>query len=515
MATIIQKPDSLSFLRNLKPYRINSSSAITFRLERNNDTIIEETYYPDGADIVTIDVQEVCAQFLSVNLPSSNSYRQTSAKASFTAFIDGSSVGSFDVVCGGVRKISDTAANFLKANWLTWQPQTKKVRWNQPEWLTYYHASAGTVKARFYLRAGGSVDVSIYSAASGQYNSYNMEMAHLFSLSGRQASDLNGLVDVWVESSGQRASYIQRYVHAPATRSEHYYLCTNSLGGVDTFCFTGARILAPSISHESAEQVERKVNITNDPERGWSQSTGYVGKTEAVWLWEFFASSHQWAIIDGNVESIILDASSIKASDKDNLSSSTFNFTLAEEGTLLKISRSSQALPPIEIPSPAGELFFLAPRLVDYPTANLEDSLLFLVQSPYVQEWKKISLGTIKQWIKDIFLPYSELPLRVEIDTNGDNFLGWGESMHLRCVVWKGMYNDVTEEVSYWRIVRDSGDPIEDAAWNMTDKARLFQGEIDIEFSERLNDLGASDSTKFIITATIDENFSGTAFIEI
>ena len=157
----------------------------------------------------------------------------------------------------------------------------------------------------------------------------------------------------------------------------------------------------------------------------------------------------------------------------------------------------------------------MIPRVVDYPDANLENSLLFLVQSPFVQEWKKVSLGTIKEWIKEIFTPFSELPLRLEIDTNGDSFLAWGETMHLTCRVWKGMYEDVTEQVTTWRIVRDSGDAVEDAAWNMTSKARLFDGEIDIEFSQSLNDLGASESTTFTITATIDENFQAVGFIEI
>ena len=157
----------------------------------------------------------------------------------------------------------------------------------------------------------------------------------------------------------------------------------------------------------------------------------------------------------------------------------------------------------------------MIPRLVDYPDANLENSLLFLVQSPFVQEWKKVSLGTIKEWIKEIFTPFSELPLRLEIDTNGDSFLAWGEVMHLTCRVWKGMYEEVTEQVTTWRIVRDSGDPIEDAAWNMTAKARLFDGEIDIEFSPTLNDLGDAESTTFTITATIDENFQAIGFIEI
>lgn len=517
MATVIQSPDSLSLLRNLKAFRINSSSAITFKLVRNSVTIIEETYFPDGTDIVTIDIQEVVSQYLSVSLPSSNVFSQSVGADTFSAYVDNSLAKTFKVVSGGVRKLSDTASNFLKANWLTWQPQSKQVRWNQPEYLSYYHEAAGTVKAKFYPLTGNPETVTVYSASSGEYNTYNMEMAHLFSLSSHDSDELNGLVDVWVERSGVRDSYIQRYVFTPASRNEHYYLCVNSLGGVDTFCFTGALSLAPSINHEAAEQSEKKVNITMDPERGWSQNTGYVGKTEARWLWEFFASIKQWAIIDSNVEEIILDSSSIKASDKSNINSSDFSFTLAEEGKLMKIVRSNEDFPLIQVQSPSGDLFFLAPRVVDYPDANLEDSLLFLVQSPFVQEWKKISLGAIKQWIREIFLPYSELPLRLEIDTNGDNFIGWGETMHLTCKVWKGMYDEVTEEVTVWRIVRDSGDPVEDAAWNMTDKARLFDGEIDIEFSEECNDLGntGSDSTVFTITATIDENFSGSAFIEI
>ena len=49
----------------------------------------------------------------------------------------------------------------------------------------------------------------------------------------------------------------------------------------------------------------------------------------------------------------------------------------------------------------------------------------------------------------------------------------------------------------------------------MTSKARLFDGEIDIEFSQSLNDLGDAESTTFTVTATIDENFQAVGFIEI
>lgn len=518
MATVIQRPDSLNLLRNLKSYRINTSSPVSFKLMKGADTVIEEDYNADSTGIVTIDIQDVVAQYLSVELPTSEAYSQDGAKAVFSVYVDGDFIHSFTVLSGGVRKISDSTENFLKANWLTWQPQSKKVRWYQPEYLSYYFCVAGTVKAKFYLLGGSTETVSVGSAAAGAYMTYNTQMAHLFSLSSHSADELNGLVDIWVESSdGTRLSYIQRYVFAPDDRNEHYYFCVNSLGGIDTFCFTGSLTLQPSIDHESAELSSRKLTITDSQERAWSQNTGYVGKVEAAWLWEFFAASRQWALVDENIEEIVLDGSSISASDKENLHSSTFSYTLSEEGKLLKISRSADDLPAVSVQSPSGELFFLAPRLVDFPTANLEDSLLFLVQSPYVQEWKKISLATIKAWIKEIFLPYDELPLRLEILDSGDGFLAWGESTTLTCKVWKGVYQEVTSQVTEWSISRNSGVLIEDAAWQLKEKVKNFKGTIDIVFSQSENDLGESSTatgTVFTVKAILPEE-SVTADITI
>lgn len=508
MATIVQKPEALSLLRNMKSYRINSSTPVSFKLMLGSNTILEESYEPNDETMVDIDITEVVSQYLTVKLPSSDIFSQSSALATFTAEVDGAQSHSFTVIRGGARKLSDTASNFLKANWLTWQPQTKKVRWNQPEFLSYYHEVAGVVKAKFYPTSASEEVVTIHSASAGEYNTYNMEMAHIFSLSSYDISKLNGLVDVWVETSaGVRLSYIQRYIFSPISRTEHYYMCVNSLGGIDTFCFTGSRTLSPSLSHESAMLSSRKINITTGQEREWSQNTGHLGKTEAAWIWEFFASDSQWAIIDNEVESIILDSSSIKSSDKDNITSSDFSFSLAEDGQLLKINRSNEEFPMVQVQSPSGDIFFLAPRVIDYPDANLEDSLLFLVQSPFVQEWKKISLGTLKLWIKEIFTPYEDLPLRLEILTDGDGFLAWGESTRLTCKVWKGVYEEVTGSVIAWEITRNSGVPIEDAAWLLKDKVRAFHGSIDIAFSLQENDLGETTTatgTTFTIKAHIE-----------
>lgn len=404
MATVIQSPDSLSLLGNLKSFKISSSSPVTFKLMLSGGrrTIIEEEYTPDANDVVEISVKGVIAQFLSISLPTTNVYSQDNAHDSFSAYVNNTLAGTFTVIDCGVRKISGTVENFLKANWLTWQPQTKLVRWNQPEYLTYYHTVASVVKAKFYTLNGQAETVTISSASAGTYKSYNVELAHLFSLSSYDADELNGVVDVWVQTTGgTRLSYIQRFVFTPDTRNEHYFLSTNSLGGIDTFCFTGARVLSPSIAHEVAEQSEIKLNISADPARAWTQNTGPFGPTEAKWIWEFFAAAAQWAIVDDNLESIVLDSSSISASDGENVNSCSFAFSLSEEGTLLKIVRDSGALPNIQVPSPTGEIFFLAPRVVDYPDANLSDTLLFLTQSPFVQEWKKLSLGDLTDYVAD------------------------------------------------------------------------------------------------------------------
>lgn len=520
MSVIIQRPDSLSLLKNLKPFIFNGSSEVAFTLKKGEHTIIEETFFPGADGTVSVDVMDVVGAYLKTNLPTGNIYTQTSATASFTAYVDGVKEQEFTVVNAGVRKLSESATDFLKAFWLTWQPQTKQVTWDAPEYLSYFHVVSSKVMAKFYLKAGGDKTVQVGSSVAGSFRTYMMTFSHLFNLSGLDASELYGIIDVWVEDmEGNQLSYTQRYAYIPSTGQEHYYLAANSLGGIDTFSFTGARTLAPEIEHESAEISSRLVNNTADASRKWTQNTGYVGKQVAIWMWEFFTAAKQWHIMDGNAEEIVLDSSGISVNDRDTLNACEFSYILAEDRQLLKLPRQmGQFDEPIRIESPEGEIFFLAPRLIDYPEANLDDSLLFLVQTPFKQEWKQISLSAIRNWIASIFLPYSEMPLRMELLTNGDNFLSYGESLVLTCKVWKGMYEDVTNKVQRWEIKRDSADPAEDAAWLLKDKVRSFGGVIEISYRADDCDLATNEAytaTVFTVTAWLDSEHSATGIVEI
>ena len=105
--------------------------------------------------------------------------------------------------------------------------------------------------------------------------------------------------------------------------------------------------------------------------------------------------------------------------------------------------------------------------------------------------------GVIKQ--------FEELPYRIEIDTEGMDTLAYGETLHLSCTVYKG-WEDVTDRVVQWEIVRDSGDAQADAAWLLLEKVRNFEGDIDIVHTVQYSDLATIGvSTLFTIRVLIND----------
>jgi hypothetical protein len=101
-------------------------------------------------------------------------------------------------------------------------------------------------------------------------------------------------------------------------------------------------------------------------------------------------------------------------------------------------------------------------------------------------------------------------PLRLELNTNGDNFMAWGETLQLTSRAYRG-WKDYTDEVTAWKIERDSGDAVSDAAWALRDKAKNFDGTYQFYYGDTTADGTESDlplndmtlSVLFIVTATI------------
>lgn len=92
------------------------------------------------------------------------------------------------------------------------------------------------------------------------------------------------------------------------------------------------------------------------------------------------------------------------------------------------------------------------------------------------------------------------LDATLNITQSTGDWIDKGETNHVVCSVIRG-FEDITDQVTSWSIVRDSGDAVNDAAWQNKDKVKNFDGTIDIAWTDDEDDIGDSTSCIFTITA--------------
>lgn len=92
------------------------------------------------------------------------------------------------------------------------------------------------------------------------------------------------------------------------------------------------------------------------------------------------------------------------------------------------------------------------------------------------------------------------LDATLNITQSTGEWIDKGETNHVVCSVIRG-FEDITDQVTSWNIVRDSGDAVNDAAWQNKDKVKNFDGTIDIAWTNEEDDIGDSTSCIFTITA--------------
>ena len=92
------------------------------------------------------------------------------------------------------------------------------------------------------------------------------------------------------------------------------------------------------------------------------------------------------------------------------------------------------------------------------------------------------------------------LDATLNITQSTGEWIDKGDTNHVVCSVIRG-FEDITAQVTSWNIVRDSGDAVNDAAWQNKDKVKNFDGTIDIAWTDEEDDIGDSTSCIFTITA--------------
>lgn len=367
------------------------------RYQGSEQNIVQHTYTPNDEHRITVDVKDIILPLLAFELKDeSTPYIQENIMKAFSVEIyEVGDAGnkkefSFSVIRSGVDKLADSAENFLKNNFLTWQPQVKAVTYYSPEFLTYYAAGACAVKCKAYLWNGTGYtesEITLAHLTGGNVYTIPVQYAIIAKALGHKTPSY---YDIWVEKEGDnRLTYVQRYYASDMkSEEEEWFLFENSLGGVDCFRAYGNSENTAEHTHNVAEIEDDSEEYRVDTTRKFKKNTGYLDGKERLWLLDFFPSLGKYVYHRNSWRKITVTESDVNYEAKELPSNYTFTYKYSDARPYLNLSRvSGESLKQMDIHLPDIGNFTIAPRLVEFPHQQLGGGVLFPVQDPHSEEW--------------------------------------------------------------------------------------------------------------------------------
>lgn len=406
---ILLKPDSLCLASSMNHFVISTNNEITFILKYadTGTTIVQHAYTPNRQNRIEVDLENIVTPLLSFKLQDiSDPYKQPGIVRKFTA--EFKEVGtsnteswSFSVLRAGIDRFADSAANWLKANFLTWQPTVKPVTYYTPEFLTYYAVVDSVVRCHAYVEQ------------DGEYTPYDLTLANLpngsvwtipvqYAIIAGKLNKLPSYYDVWAETdTGTRLTYIQRYYASDLkSEEEQWVLFENSLGGIDTFRAYGDAENTAKHTHHIAEIENDSQEYRVDTAREYKKNTGFLSDSERKWLLDFFPSLGKYLYAGKHIRRIVVTESEVSWQTKELPSSYTFTYKYADARPYLNLSREDKpAADVLNIKVPDVGTFTVAPRLVELERLPLSGGALFPVQNPYSDKWNITTAAAILDWL--------------------------------------------------------------------------------------------------------------------
>lgn len=402
MIQVLLYPDALSMVGSMNAFEIFSTSKadVVFALSYKGSSanIVQHTYTPNDKNRIALSVKDIILPLLSFEVKdSSEPYAQPNIMKSFVATLyEVGSEGSkkeftFSVIRAGVDRLSDSATNFLKNNFLTWQPQVKAVTYYSPEFLTYYATATSVMKCKAYMWNGTAYEekevVLMNHMNAGTVYTVPVQYAIIAKKIG--GSIQPSYYDIWVEQDGKRVTYVQRYYASDMkSEEEEWFLFENSLGGVDCFRAYGNSENTAEHIHNVAEIEEDSEEYRVDTTRKFKKNTGFLDKKERQWLLDFFPSLGKYVYHGSALRKITVTESDVNYEAKELPSNYTFIYKYSDARPYLNLTRSDASdFKQMDIHLPEIGNFTIAPRLVEFPRQLLSGGVLFPVQEPYSETW--------------------------------------------------------------------------------------------------------------------------------
>ena len=403
---ILLKPDILSLLGNINHFIVSSNVEVVFRLVQEPDgkAILEHGYTPDVDNRIDIDLTETLSPLFKFDLRDvSEPYRQDGIVHKFAAELTPAGGLAmrveFTVLRGGVDRFSEAASSFLRANFLTWQPNTKPVTYHTPEFLTYYATSDCTLRCEAHVEHDGAKETKKLELATLQ-GGHAWTIPVQYAIIAGKLGENPLYYDIFVEDTqGNRLTYVQRYYPTDIrSEEETWILFENSLGGLDTFRAFGKTTKTAKHTHNVAEIEGISEEYRVDTTREFKKNTGHLDRRERQWLLDFFPSLAKYVYIGTYLRRIVLTESEVTCAERELPTGYSFTYKYADAKPYLNLPRT-EPVHELNICVPQSESFTLAPRLVEFPAQPLSEGALFPVQSPYSNEWRTTSAESLTAYI--------------------------------------------------------------------------------------------------------------------
>lgn len=362
---------------------------------------MESEYIPGDDNLLEIDVREIVKSQLTYQFNMADTaYLQTGIWADFTATI-GDTDYPFRVVCAGVADLADTATNWLRLHFLTWQPRVKQVTYYSPEWLTYYAVEECSVKLKATYPDKSVKTITLGTCIAGHATTMNMQYAVV---AGKLGNTYPSYYEVWTEKAGgTKLSESQFYAFSdPLSEDEQWFLFENSLGGLDTFRASGTNNLAAEHEHNIAEFSGIREEYEVDTNRKYVKNTGFLDEYSRRWLLDFFPSHGKYIYEATAIRKIVVTDSTATYISNELPSSYTFTWQFAEISAFLNLVKNENDIPDnLVAPDLSSPDFILPPRLAEFTRVQLTEGVLIPAFDPFNSKPTVTSYGAIHNSIKN------------------------------------------------------------------------------------------------------------------
>lgn len=314
-------------------FRRNYNINVWLQDEEGN-SIIAEAVAPDKNGIAQFNFSQVIFPQLSYNLPAvwSSTVLPAANIAKRFKFRYAESYGVPEVikeiketneylfVKGGTKKLHELEGfdflndHILQNKYLTWQPYTKIVSKQQPEWLYWLDTTGESELAltiNIFYTDGSQIDV-------GYQNAFPGETGKVFIIPTGYAQlgigNFNGekkvkyyTVSVHAQPSGTMVGEVFKYIVDHNYRqNEKFFLFANSLGGFDTVRTVGDSIHSVEVASETAETLlPEGANASKHQLKKYdpimielfNSGTGYISKAYKEVLIDMLMSREAYEIV--------------------------------------------------------------------------------------------------------------------------------------------------------------------------------------------------------------------------